>query len=166
MGYRPGFQYENRRLGAPLAAIVPASIISGLCGTVILMFCVLVMALASGELPFRSLDEMVMVLVAGGMAIALGTIMGAFVVAFYILIVGFPIAALLGDQLHGSIGWAVSLLSATAGAVTAFIWMWGKTDPSGIPYEWDLILPLAPFALPAAYFYRRQVISMLDTYET
>lgn len=166
MGYRPGFQYENRRLGAPLAAIVPASIISGLCGTLALMLTLLVMASAGGGLALHSLEDILSILVASGMAIAMGAIGGTFVVGFFILLVGFPVAVLFGDRLKGLLGLVVALLAGIGAAALAAMMLGGGVGSSGSSDMLETTFYTAAFALPAAYFYRRQVISMLDTYET
>lgn len=164
MRYRPGHQFIDNRIGAVTYTILPASVISGLIGTVILMIGAAVLALASGELSLGSIGELVMLLVVAGSGIALGTIAGAVVVAFYLFLFGLPVALLLGERIREPIGLVAAIASAVIASALAMAWLSGARseglDPVHVPWDW--IAAIAAFATPAFWFYRRSVILALD----
>lgn len=91
--------------------------------------------------------------------IALGSFGGAFVVAWYLVVFGLPVALLLGERIRTPAGLLVSVATAAAAALMAIRWMWGFT---ALLNEQQETLIIFAFVLPAAWFYRRQVIAMLD----
>jgi hypothetical protein len=120
----------------------------------------------AGAFSAPSLEDLLSFLVVGGAAIAVGSIGGTFVVAFYLVIFGLPVALLLGERIRTPAG---LLIAMTTGLVAAYIvgrWMWGMPGLSGEPAVREEALTMVCFVLPAAWFYRRQVIAMLDELPT
>ena len=162
MAYRGGFGRPQSRIAATASAIVPASIISGVIGTVCVMIAYTGAAMIGGAFASFTLEAMLSFLVVGGAAIALGAIGGTFVVAFYLVIFGLPVALLLGERIRTRAGLLVSVATAVAAGIIAIRWMWGFSLPSDEPLWQEESLIVFVFVLPAAWFYRRQVIAMLD----
>ncbi|KPQ31762.1 MAG: hypothetical protein HLUCCX21_03095 [Porphyrobacter sp. HL-46] len=147
---------------ATASAIVPASIIAGVIGTAALMVVYMSAAALAGALSATSLEDLLSFLVVGGAAIAVGSIGGTFVVAFYLVIFGLPVALMLGERVRTPAGLLIAMATGLAAAYVVSRWMWGMPSVSGEPSPWEEALVLLCFVLPAAWFYRRQVIAMLD----
>lgn len=162
MAYRGGFGTPATRLAATASAIAPASIAAGVVGTGSLMLVYVIAAGIGGAFSATSLEGLLSFLVVGGAAIALGSIGGTFMVAFYLVIFGLPVALLLGERIRTPAGLLVAMTTGLAAAYVAARWMWGLPGVSGEPLQWEEALALSCFVLPAAWFYRRQVIAMLD----
>ncbi|WP_086608556.1 hypothetical protein [Erythrobacter donghaensis] len=166
MAYRGGFGRPASLLGATAGAIVPASIISGLLGTAFVTMFFMAAAAFSGEFQSASLETLISILVFTGAMIAMGSIGGTFVVAFYLVIFGLPVALLLGERIRSLAGLIVSVATAVAAGMIAIRWMWGFTLASDEPLWQQEALIVFVFVLPAAWFYRRQVIAMRDELPT
>lgn len=163
MAYRGGFGNPATRLAATAGAILPASIIAGVIGTICLILIYSYAAIFAGAFVSFSLEDLLSILVVGGAAIAIGSIGGTFVVAFYLVIFGLPVALLLGERIRTSAGLLVAMAIGLAAAFVVSRWMWGMpTNLSVGSPGWEEALALFCFVLPAAWFYRRQVIAMLD----
>jgi hypothetical protein len=162
VGYRGGFGRPATRLAATAGAIVPASIIAGLIGTVCVTVFFVAALLLDGFLSPVSLESLINALMLTGMMIAIGSFGGAFVVAWYLVIFGLPVALLLGDRIRTPAGMVVAMAMAAAAALIAMRWMWGVTAASPEAMWQDDAVIVFAFVLPAAWFYRRQVIAMLD----
>ncbi|QDH33012.1 hypothetical protein [Porphyrobacter sp. YT40] len=162
MAYRGGFGRPASLLGATAGAIVPASIMAGLIGTVCVTVPFVAMLLVDGFLSPLSLESLINALMLSGMMIAIGSFAGTFVVGWFLAIFGLPVALLMGERIRTSAGLLISVTTAAAAALIALRWMWGTTaaSPKAI-WEDDALIVFA-FVLPAAWFYRRQVIAMLD----
>lgn len=163
MPYRGGLGEPKSRFAASFQAIVPASIISGVAGMTALMAIYLVAAAFAGEIANPSIEELLSVLVVGGGAIALGSIAGIFFVAFHLLVFGLPVALLLGDRIRTRAGLLIAISTGIAAALVVGRWLWSiPTASSGEADLWGQLLVLGCFAVPAAWFYRQNVIAMLD----
>jgi hypothetical protein len=162
VAYRGGFGRPASRLAATAGAIVPASIIAGLIGTVCLTVTMTGMAFFTGGFATFSLDGLLAALVFTGALIAVGSIGGTFTVAFYLVIFGLPVALLLGERIRTPAGLLAAMATAAAATYAAMRWLWGMTWASGEPVWNGEALVVLCFVLPAAWFYRRQVITMLD----
>lgn len=162
MAYRGGFGRPASQLGATAGAIIPASIISGLIGTAFVTAIFMAAAALSGDFGSASLETVIGILVFTGTLIAMGSIGGTFVIAFYLAIFGLPVALMLGERIRTPGGLLVSVATAVAAGLMAIRWMWGFTLPSDEPVWQHESLIVFAFVLPAAWFYRRQVIAMLD----
>lgn len=162
MAYRGGFGTPETRLAATAGAIVPASIIAGVIGTVSLMLIYATTAILGGAFTSPSLEDLLSFLVVGGAAIAVGTIGGTFVVAFYLVLFGLPVALVLGERIRSPGGLVVAITTWLAAALLVSRWMFGIPTGSGESSQWEEALVLSCFVVPAAWFYRRQVIAMLD----
>jgi hypothetical protein len=162
VAYRGGFRRPATRLAATAGAIIPASILSGLIGTVCVTVFYVAALLVDGFLSPVSIESLINALMLTGMMIAIGSFGGAFVVAWYLVIFGLPVALLLGERIRTPAGLLVSVATAAAAALTAIHWMWGVTaaSPEAL-WQGDALIVFV-FVLPAAWFYRRQVIAMLD----
>lgn len=141
---------------------MPASIIAGLIGTACLTVAMTGMALFTGGFDTFSLDGLLAALVFTGALIAVGSIGGTFVVAFYLVIFGLPVALLLGERIRTPTGLLAAMATGAASAYAAMRWLWSMTWASGEPVWNGEALVVLCFVLPAAWFYRRQVITMLD----
>lgn len=162
MTYRGGFGRAESRLVATAGAIVPASIISGLIGTMSLTMAFMASALWVGEFSNLSLESLLGALMFIGTAVALGSIGGTFVVAFYLVLFGLPVALVLGEHIRRPAGLFAAMATAAGAGLFAIRWMWGFTALSDEPLWQQEALMVFAFVLPAAWFYRRQVIAMLD----
>lgn len=162
MAYRGGFGRPATRLAATAGAIIPASILSGLIGTVCVTVFFVAALLLDGFLSPVSLESLINALMLTGMMIAIGSFGGAFVVGWYLVIFGLPVALLLGERIRTAGGLFVAMATAAAAALIAMRWMWGVTAASPEAMWQDDAVIVFAFVLPAAWFYRRQVIAMLD----
>jgi hypothetical protein len=166
VAYRGGFGTPETRLMATASAIVPASIIAGVIGTACLMIIYVMAATLAGALSPTSLEDLLSFLVVGGAAIAVGSIGGTFMVAFYLVIFGLPVALMLGERIRTPAGLLMAMATGLAAAYVVSRWMWGMPSVSGQPSTWEEALVLSCFVMPAAWFYRQQVIAMLDELPT
>jgi len=119
-------------------------------------------AIFGGAFTSFSLEDVLSFLVVGGAAIAVGSIGGTFVVAFYLVLFGLPVALLLGERIRTPTGLAIAMATGLSAAVVVSRWMWRMPSASGEPAVWEEAMAIACFVVPAAWFYRRQVIAMLD----
>ena len=91
----------------------------------------------------------------------LGTFVGTFLVAGYLLLFGLPIALLFHSRLRGLAGLTLSIGTALLASLVAFAAFFGSvgrlTDIS-----WHAPALVLAFALPAALLYRHSVILLLD----
>lgn len=162
MAYRGSFGRPATRLAATAGAIVPASIISGLIGTACLTALFMAGALLRGDFFPPSLEGLISALAFTGVMIAFGTFAGAFVVAWYLVVFGLPVALLLGERIRTPGGLIAAMATAAVAALAAIRLMWGFTALLDEPFWQEEALMIFAFVLPAAWFYRRQVIAMLD----
>lgn len=105
-----------------------------------------------GVFSSASLEDALSFLVVGGAAIAVGSIGGTFMVAFYLLVFGLPVALLLGERIRTPAGLLTALTSGLVAAYVAQRWMLGLPGVSDEPSHWEEALALSCFALPAAWF--------------
>lgn len=76
--------------------------------------------------------------------------------AFYISLVGLPLAALLGHRLDSLFGLSVAVLASVLAAI-AVTGAFGVWPMFGTP-DWQFAVLVAGYALPAGLLYRRAVI--------
>lgn len=119
-------------------------------------------ALFTGGFGSFSIDALLAMLVFTGALIAVGSIGGTFMVAFYLVIFGLPVALLLGEHIRTPAGLLAAMATGLAAAYAAMRWLWGMTWASGEPVWNGEAFVVLCFVLPAAWFYRKQVIAMLD----
>ena len=131
-------------------------------GTASLMVIYSTAAIFGGAFASFSLEDILSFLVVGGAAIAVGSIGGTFVVAFYLVLFGLPVALLLGERIRTPAGLAIAMATGLSAAVVVSRWMWGMPSASGKPAVWEEAMVISCFVVPAAWLYRRQVIAMLD----
>lgn len=141
---------------------MPASVAAAVIGTVSLMVIYLTAAMFAGAFGSFSIEDLLSVLVVSGAAIALGSIGGTFVIAFYLVLFGLPVALLLGERIRTRAGLGIAIATGVVAAFAVSRWIWGLPSISGETPAWEEALALSCFVLPAAWFYRRQVIAMLD----
>ena len=99
-----------------------------------------------------------------GVALGAAIIAASFVVAFYLVICGLPIAALLGNRITHPAALGIALVDALGAA--AFAVSGSILSPSYVPgFPWGPFLMVACFAIPAGYLYRRNVIAMREEAE-
>lgn len=97
-----------------------------------------------------------------GIAIALGSLAGTFLVAFYLLIFGWPVAFMLCERIRGKTGLAAAIATAVIACLFAASWMWGWSFFNDQQVSYAGLIPIAVFAIPASFLYRRNVINALD----
>ncbi len=89
---------------------------AGLIGTASLMIIYMTAASLGGELSGTSLDDLLSFLVVGGAAIAVGSMGGTFIVAFYLLIFGLPVALAMGERIRTPFGLLIAIATGLAAA--------------------------------------------------
>lgn len=119
----------------------------------------------SGGFSGSSPGDILSFVVVGGVALAMGAIGGTFVVGFYLILMGLPVALLLGEHIRGPIGLIAALGSGVVAVLAISHWLWRGPSISGATDFWEGLVTLSCFAIPAAWFYRRQVIAMLDEHD-
>lgn len=96
-----------------------------------------------------------------GWFLAFALVASTFVVAWYLVVFGLPVALVLGDRIRHPLALAVSLIDALAASLIATAGTWLGLSESGNLSPGFLAAVLC-FALPAGYLYRRNVIAMRD----
>ena len=166
MPYRPSYGAGAFGSVPLLAAIVPASMIAAICGVSVLG----VLALASmvgtdwAATPMAVLNGLFYL----SLMLVVSLVAATFVTAFYLTIFGLPVAWMLGKRIRHRGAWLLILPAILASAAFASHWLLG--DYSNQMDDWRTFDPIPfvivlGFALPAGFFYRQNVISMLDEAE-
>ena len=161
MAYRSGMEFRSGGLAPYIGALIPASIASSFIGMVLLAIWAVVTA---GPVEVTGPLELALVIAAAGLGLGLAIVLGSFVVAFYLSLLGLPVALLLGRYLHYPWALAIALVDA---AGSAFLVATGTrlgifgNDSFSLP----AFLMILGFALPAGYLYRRSVIALRDEAE-
>ena len=157
MVYRPSRYIIERNLGPVTAAIFPASLIASAIGTAaIVPLLLLEMREFNGSIP--NISEAL--LFSGFVAIVLGfvVIAGFVVVAFYLALFGAPIAMLLGHRIAHPLALGIALVDAALAAAIAVTGSLFQNSGTAFPIG-GFAIALC-YALPAGYFYRRNVVAM------
>jgi hypothetical protein len=164
--YRPAYWLLNKRLNPALAAIIPASMLSAMTGMALLIVAMGLFEIVATNLPINSIGDAIILLAAGGMIFAFGSIGGTIVIAFYLTIFGLPVALILGERVRQPIGMAAASLSALVAGVAGGSWLWETSNLYGGQGSAPLALPFSfiAFGVPAAFLYRRQIINLRDEY--
>ena len=163
MPYRSGFEFRNGGLGPYIEAIPLAAVGSACLGVALLVIWLLLTEMSWSVVP-SSPGEFASVLVGLITGIGFAVTAAAFVVGFYLVIFGLPVAILLGPRLHRP--WALTVTLLDAGASTLFVMTSDSIEvlqPDGPPIL--LFLWALSFALPAGYLYRRGVIALREQAE-
>lgn len=117
--------------------------------------------LFDGLMAIESAADLLGALVMAGIFMLVGWVVAIFVVAFYFVLFGMPVALLLGDRIRHPLALAVALVDAV---ISAMLVVSGSAlnliegDGFHLP-TFGIVLC---FALPAGYFYRRSVIALRD----
>ncbi|QUL37758.1 hypothetical protein [Erythrobacter sp. JK5] len=148
-----GFEFS---IGSPLRAILPASFQAAVVGSLlILAYLAVVFAI--------ELFEPTVMAAAGGimfvfLVMFLGTLIGTVFCAFYIAVIGAPLAMLLGERIERPVGLAIALVAALlAGGLAAAI-LTGSGFDLGQIESWYGIAATLAYAIPAGLLYRRSVV--------
>ncbi len=159
MTYQPSYELFGRWAKPQVTAIIPASGMAALIGTAGF---VLLTLLFEPILHIPTLGELFSFLVMGGVATVFAAISALFVTAFFISLLGLPIALVMGETIRKPIALPVAMGVAAAGALfVAWRFSGGETDY----FADERMLPFLLFALPAGYFYRRFIIAAMDAQE-
>lgn len=164
MPYKPSLYsgISGHRIGPSVGAIVPASILSGFVGTLLVTLMLVLQEMIVGELRLGSLwDALSAVLLTGSM-VGVGSIGGAFFVGFYLLFFGLPVAALLGERIEGTVGLVAALVTGLIATSTASLWIWNISVATAKGEAWQPVFMILAFSLPATFIYRRQVMAMRE----
>lgn len=163
MRYRPDHANVELSVGTVVTAVVPAAIRAAFLGSTLLailltgLFTVdlvnefewtsglFVEALASIAFGFLTL-------------VFIGTLVSVAFCGFYLAAVGIPVALILGERLDTSKGLVAALTSALAAAyIASRLFDGGPLDIGPADHGW-LFVMCCGYALPAALFFRRDII--------
>jgi hypothetical protein len=155
VAYRSSFAGFELNAGSALAGVFPASVQAAVVGSVPTLIGFLVLGLLSegfspSELSLWAIPGLLFLL------LVITTIGTAFC-AFYIAIVGVPVAWLLGRRLNTPLGLgvAVGLAALSGAALGSAFWVAPVFGDGG----WLFALMVMAYALPAGLFYRQAVLS-------
>lgn len=155
MAYRPSHAGFELNAGSAIAGVFPASFQAAAIGSGLTLAWLAIAAVIAEGLPepLFALKLIPGVALALMMAITIATVL----CAFYIGLVGAPLAALLGHRLHSRFGLAVAVLSAVITAIVALaaFGLWPLFDTP----DWQFALLVFAYALPAGLLYRRAVLT-------
>ncbi len=155
MGYRPSFAGFELNAGSALAGILPASFQAAAAGSALTLVGFLFAGLIDKGLSFANLSIWAIPGLLFLMLIT--TTIGTAFCAFYIAIVGVPIAWLLGRRLAAPLGLAVAVgIAVLAGAVLGSAFWAAPVFGNGGGL---FALMVMAYALPAGLFYRRSVLT-------
>ena len=155
MPYRPSTVWFELNAGSALAGVLPASVQAAAVGSVATLAVFLGVGLF-GE-PLSLADLSLWMIPSSIVMLLLITVIGTFFCAFYIALVGVPVAFLLGRRLAGPLGLgvAVGLALATGLAAAGVLGaspVWGGDG-------WLFPVLATAYALPGGLFYRRAVLT-------
>ena len=158
MPYRSGFEFRNGGIGPYLGAIPFAAVAAACLGTAV---SVLLLSFREPAWSYPStLVEVAFVLVGGIIATGLAVTVATFVVGFYLALFGLPVALAMGRHLHNRWALLIALLDAVASALFAVTGdRIGAVIGDG---AFMMFLVVLSFALPAGFFYRRNVIALRE----
>ena len=154
MAYRPSHAGFELNAGSAFAGVFPASFQAAVIGSGLTLAWAAVDGVLTEGLPA---PLMVLQMILAAMIVAIIPVIVATVAcAFYIGIVGVPLAALLGARLGTPLGLAVALGAALVTGLAAMVAFggWPMSGEAG----WLFALMVFAYALPAGLLYRRAVI--------
>lgn len=155
MPYRPSTAWFELNAGSALAGVLPASVQAAAVGSVATLAIFLSTALIGEEF---SLAELSLWMIPGLMFwLLITTTIGTLFCAFYIALIGIPVAFLMGPRLAGRIGLGVAIgLALVTGLVAG-----GILGPVPILSDSGWLFPVLAtvYALPAGLFYRQAVLT-------
>jgi hypothetical protein len=155
VAYRPSFAGFELNAGSALAGVLPASFQAAMIGSgLLLAWLGILAAMTDGPPdPLFMLQLIPGVIVAGFFTVIVAT---AFC-AFYIGLVGLPLAALLGQRLDSPFGLALAVLAALSAGIAAMavFGVWPLFDTP----DWQFAVLVLAYAVPAGLLYRRAVLT-------
>lgn len=154
MPYRPSLARFELDFVSPIAAVFPASAMAAAIGSVLSLA---VLALSSSITP--GWPDLATVFAAGLgtlFLLMLATIIASGFCAFYIVLIGVPLAWLLGRRLATPLGLALAVAGAVAGALMAAALF--DAWPFGTDVGWPFTAMVTAYALPAGLLYRKAVL--------
>jgi len=152
--YRPSFAGFELNAGSALAGIFPASFQAAAVGSALTLVAFLLAGLIDEGMAFAAVSFWAIPGLLFWMLIT--TTIGTAFCAFYIAIVGVPVAWLLGRRLAAPLGLGVAVcLAVLAGAVLGSAFWASPVFGDG---GWLFALIVMAYALPAGLFYRRAVL--------
>ncbi len=154
MPYRPSYAGFELNLISPILAVLPASAMAAAIGSVLSLA---VLVLSS---PFTGGWPSLGTLFAAGLGtlflLLLAVIIATGFCAFHILLIGVPLAWLLGRRLATPLGLAVAVAGAVAGALMAAALF--DAWPFGTDVDWPFTAMVMAYALLAGLLYRKSVL--------
>ncbi|MCK0127292.1 hypothetical protein [Erythrobacter sp. F6033] len=157
MSYRPDHAGFELNAGSAVSAVLPASGLAAAIGSTC-AFAGVFFGELSSSLDFTA-DSLLGLLFGFLVFVGLGTIVGTFFCAFYIALVGMPIAALLGPRIETPAAAVISVLAAIATSYVAASLLAGDFEHWEPRDKWGLIGFALAYAIPAGLLYRKAVIS-------
>ncbi len=138
-----------------MAAVLPASFQAAVIGSGLVLAWLGIAAVIADGLP----DAVFVLQIIPGALLAsvIAIIVATVLCAFYIALVGLPLAALLGHRLGSPLGLGVAVLSAVLTGI-AVMGVFGVWPLFGSP-DWLFALLVFAYALPAGLLYRRAVLT-------
>lgn len=156
MVYRSSFAGFELNAGSALAGIFPASAKAAALGSAAVLAAIFVSGVTNGDWP--DLIDLPLGMIGLGAALIFMTIISTVFCAFYVALIGAPLAWLMGPRLGSATGLIVAIIAAlSAGFIAlAAVGAWPFAD--GI-LAWQVVTMTVVYALPAGIFYRRDVLS-------
>jgi hypothetical protein len=163
MAYRPSHAGFDLNAGSALAGVAPASLQAAVIGSTLSLIGLLATGLVAEGMSFDVLSfweipgivfaVLVVIVFAGLVMMAIGTVLCAMLVA----LIGVPVAMLLGHRLGSPFGLAMAagLALLTGAALGSGFWFAPIFEEDG----WLLALLILTYALPSGLFYRREVLT-------
>ena len=139
------------------AAIFPAAIGSAAIGTSV-WFCVSIGAVLVDGMPDATNPvEAFFMLAAAGLGFGFATVAATFVTAFWIALVGLPMAFLMGEKIGRPLALPIALSTGTAAALFLSFATSSPLDFHRIKdgFDWSWAILILSYALPAALLYHR-----------
>ncbi|MFM7404090.1 MAG: hypothetical protein ACKO1N_08370 [Erythrobacter sp.] len=155
MPYRPRTACFELNAGSALAAVLPASVQAATLGSPAALAVFFGLFFTRDQ--FHLTDVSVWAIPALVVLMLLMTLIGAFICALYIALVGVPVAFLLGRRLDGPIGLSVAVGIALATGLASAIGL--ATNSLWEENAWIFPALVTVYALPGGLFYRREVLA-------
>jgi hypothetical protein len=155
MPYRPSYARFELDAGSAISGVLPASVVASGVGT--LITALVVLPSTRSDIEYSGLGHSLSGVFGLSILAIFMMVVGTLYCAFYIGIVGLPIAALMGRNLERPQGLAAAFGAAFAGAllVTGVFGFW----PFGPAESWPFGTLVLTYSLPAGVTYRRSVLS-------
>lgn len=157
MVYRPGHAAIDLNAGSALSAIIPSAALAAAIGSFLAWAYLAIFELISVfALGFEGVVAFALSLL---LFLTIGTLVGTALCAFYIGLIGAPIAMLLGPRIDRGYSIIVSIIAAMVTSNLAGTLMAGDFLSWEASEKWHFVALLLAYSIPAGLLYRRSVIA-------